>query len=116
MWCDGRLVLKEVEKKKSSLSASLLGVGMSMTTGLQWQNQPRVGVCGVVVTKKKGEDWEECSPAVWMEEEKKRQEDTKPCREGKPSSRTTCRATCLHRSYDDGLCVWTPHRPKTKRV
>ena len=35
----------ESEKKTCSLSASLLGVGMSTTTGPQWQNQPRVGVC-----------------------------------------------------------------------
>ena len=59
VWC---LVWREIDaeggvgkkkKKTCSLSASLLGVGISTTTGLQRQNQPRVGCVCVWVVKKK---------------------------------------------------------------
>ena len=45
-------------KKKCSLSASLLGVGVS-TTGLPWHNQPGVGVCVCVCCVKMSEGGDE---------------------------------------------------------
>ena len=77
--CDEVLVLKEDEsrvrmQKKRSLSASLLGVGVS-TTGLHWQNQPGVGVC--VLCKKMSEGGDEsCASMSNLKNERKKKANT----------------------------------------
>ena len=110
-WYWRRMRVESGCKKRCSLSASLLGVGVS-TTGLQWQNQPGVGVCVCCVKN----EWKwgriVCvNVELKNEREKKRRIPHSRNKNGqtmsnwvvlmknekKTTSHTTCRATCLHR-------------------